>query len=435
MRATGPPRTTTRFRAYRRKARTWRAQRAELRRKRAAVSAPARKLEHGRVGESVRRIDAIPKVTGEFAYASDLFAAGMLFGHTVRSPHAAASVKRIDTKEARGMPGVHAVLTHEDVPGEKRYGLEFADQPVLAMEDVRYFGEPVALVAAEHPEQARRAAAKIRRRLHPADSRSSIAERATEVLRELNIRHGDPDTPGDVTVEGRLRARHPGSGLPRPRVGPCRSRRKGRHRHLRRHPMAPRRPRPGRPCLGLEPEQVRIHLAGVGGAFGGREDLSHADPRRAARAQDEPPREDGLQPRGVLRRPRPPAPCQDLGGTPRRSGRKARQCPHADPPRRRRLRLQLDRRLLERRLLRVRSLRRARTRSSSATPSTRTTRPAGRCADSAPFRPASRPRRRWTSSRRPSSSTPSSCACVTPSRRVTRCQRASGSTARSPWPR
>ena len=59
------------------------------------------------------------------------------------------------------MPGVHAVLTHEDVPGEKRYGLEFRDQPVLAIDRVRYFGEAFALVAAEHPEQARRAAEKI----------------------------------------------------------------------------------------------------------------------------------------------------------------------------------------------------------------------------------------------------------------------------------
>src|SRR5215210_821945 len=98
-------------------ARVARARRRDGRESEPRVSAPARKLELGRVGESVRRIDAIPKVTGEFAYASDLFAAGMLFGHTVRSPHAAASVNRIDTKEARGMPGVHAALTHEDVPG------------------------------------------------------------------------------------------------------------------------------------------------------------------------------------------------------------------------------------------------------------------------------------------------------------------------------
>src|SRR5918995_2080321 len=121
-----------------------------------------RKLELGRVGESVKRADGIPKVTGEFAYSSDLYAAGMLWGHTVRSPHAHALITEIDISEAVAMPGVHAVLTHDDVPGEKRYGLEFRDQPVLAADRVRYFGEPVALVAAEHPEQARRAAERIR---------------------------------------------------------------------------------------------------------------------------------------------------------------------------------------------------------------------------------------------------------------------------------
>src|SRR5215218_7002655 len=126
------------------------------------MSTPARKLELGRVGESVKRVDAIPKVTGEFAYASDLVAAGMLWGHTVRSPHAHARIAEIDISQALAMAGVHAVLTHADVPGAKTYGLEFADQPVLAIDRVRYFGEPVALVAAEHPEQARRAAEQIR---------------------------------------------------------------------------------------------------------------------------------------------------------------------------------------------------------------------------------------------------------------------------------
>jgi CO/xanthine dehydrogenase Mo-binding subunit len=126
------------------------------------VSVPARTLRKGRAEVGPRRHDAVPKVTGEFAYASDLELAGMLWGRTVRSPHAHARIVSVDVSEALGLPGVHAVLTHEDVPGRKTYGLEFPDQPVLAVDRVRYFGEPVAIVAAEEPEQARRAAAAVR---------------------------------------------------------------------------------------------------------------------------------------------------------------------------------------------------------------------------------------------------------------------------------
>ena len=147
----------------------------------------------------------------------------MLWGHTVRSPHAHARIRAIDLSDALTMPGVHAVLTHEDVPGEKRYGLEFRDQPVLAIDRVRYFGEPVALVAADHPEQARRAAEAIRVDYEPLEPVTDM-ERATEqpelhpdrptmghgyrddprpnVVRTIVIRHGDPAAAGDVAVEG-----------------------------------------------------------------------------------------------------------------------------------------------------------------------------------------------------------------------------------------
>jgi CO/xanthine dehydrogenase Mo-binding subunit len=259
------------------------------------VSTPARKLELGRVGESVRRVDGIPKTTGEFAYSSDLFAAGMLWGQTLRSPHAHARILEIDTTDALTSPGVHAVLTHDDVPGQKRYGLEFPDQPVLAVERVRYFGEPVALVAAEHPEQARRAADRIRVRYEELEPVVD-PERATEqppihderwthghgyldddrpnVVRRLVIRHGDPDATADVTVEGVYELGiqdqaflGPESGLAVPDGG-------GgidiyvatQWLHVDRDQIAP--------CLDLPRERVRIHLAGVGGAFGGREDLS-----------------------------------------------------------------------------------------------------------------------------------------------------------------
>ena len=104
------------------------------------------------VGASVRRVDGIPKVMGEFAYGSDLWHEDMLWGHTLRSAHPHARIRSIDISEAVASPGVHAVLLADDVPGKKTYGLEFSDQPVLAVDRVRYQGEPVAIVAAEHPE-------------------------------------------------------------------------------------------------------------------------------------------------------------------------------------------------------------------------------------------------------------------------------------------
>ncbi len=259
------------------------------------MSTTAPKLELGRVGEIVPRADGIPKVTGEFAYSSDLHAAGMLWGHTLRSPHSHARIIGIDLSAALAAPGVHAVLTHEDVPGEKLYGLEFQDQPVLAVDRVRYYGEPVALVAAEHPEQARRAAELIRVDYEPL-APIADAETATEqeplhpdrptmghgyrddprpnIVRSLVIRHGDPDVEADVSVSGVYEVGIQDQAFLGPESGLCVPDGEGgvdvyvatQWLHVDRDQVAP--------CLGLKPEQVRIHLAGVGGAFGGREDLS-----------------------------------------------------------------------------------------------------------------------------------------------------------------
>ena len=204
------------------------------------MSSATRTLRRGRAETTRRRADAVPKVTGEFAYSSDLQAAGMLWGQTVRSPHAHARIVGIDTSEAVGMQGVHAVLTHEDVPGQKTYGLDFADQPVLASDRVRYFGEAVAIVAAEEPEQARRAGAAVRVEyellepvtdperatemdpLHP--DRPTMGRRAhgyrddprPNVVRSMVIRRGDPGHGGGCNGRRRVRRRPAGSGLPRP---------------------------------------------------------------------------------------------------------------------------------------------------------------------------------------------------------------------------
>ena len=164
-----------------------------------------------RSGASARssRADGIPKVKGEFAFSSDLVAPGMLWGHTVRSPHAHARIRSIDVSEAVTLAGVHAVLTHDDVPGEKRYGLEFADQPVLAIDRVLYFGEPVALVAAEHPEQARRAAELIRVEYEPLEPVADM-ERALDAA-ELHPEPADarPRLPRRPAAERRPPRRDP----------------------------------------------------------------------------------------------------------------------------------------------------------------------------------------------------------------------------------
>ncbi|MFC7758579.1 hypothetical protein ACFQY4_11745 [Catellatospora bangladeshensis] len=113
----------------------------------------------GGVGASPQRPDGRLKVTGEFAFSSDLWADDMLWGATLRSPHPRARITALDIGPALRVPGVYAVLTHEDVPGAPLYGLEHVDQPVLAAREIRYQGEPIVIVAADHPETARRAAA------------------------------------------------------------------------------------------------------------------------------------------------------------------------------------------------------------------------------------------------------------------------------------
>ena len=79
------------------------------------------------VGESVARPDGVPKVTGNFAYASDLVADRMLWGATLRSPHARARLVTLDTSPALAMAGVRAVLSQEDVPGALTFGQEHQD--------------------------------------------------------------------------------------------------------------------------------------------------------------------------------------------------------------------------------------------------------------------------------------------------------------------
>ena len=100
------------------------------------------------------RPDGPAKVTGHLKYLTDMSAQGMLHGLILRSPHPHARILSIRTEVALQLPGVHAVLTHADVPGLNFYGIAKADQPVFCDERVRYVGDAIAAVAAETREIA-----------------------------------------------------------------------------------------------------------------------------------------------------------------------------------------------------------------------------------------------------------------------------------------
>ncbi len=236
------------------------------------------------VGQSAGRPDARQKVTGEFAYSSDLWLDGMIWGATLRSPHPRAVIDGLDIGAALRLPGCHAVLTHDDVPGRKVYGLEHADQPVLASDQVRYQGEPVAIVAADHPETARRALGKIKvsyTELEPlTDARAALETAAPRVhdggnvVRHVKIRKGDPAAVAELVVSGEYQVGMQDQAFLGPESGLAVPAEDGgvdlfvatQWLHADRTQVAA--------CLGLPEDMVRITLAGVGGAFGAREDLS-----------------------------------------------------------------------------------------------------------------------------------------------------------------
>ena len=96
------------------------------------------------------RVDGIEKVTGQAEYTTDLYVPGMLHGKILRSPHAHARIRRIDSERARALPGVASVVTRDDLLGmDSTYGFIVRDQPVLAIDKVRYVGDTVAAVVAE----------------------------------------------------------------------------------------------------------------------------------------------------------------------------------------------------------------------------------------------------------------------------------------------
>jgi xanthine dehydrogenase D subunit len=241
-----------------------------------ATRTVARIRVSGGVGDSPLRPDGAPKLRGEFEYASDLWAEGMLWGATTRSPHPHARVLAVDVAPALAIGGVHAVLTAEDVPGRPMFGLEHPDQPVLASEVVRYWGEPVVIVAAEDEDTARRAAAAVAveyEELEPLTDPEE-ANAAESVFRRMRVRRGDQTARGSVVIEGAYEVgmqdqaplgTEAGLAVPDGQGG-VDLYATSQFVHVDHEQVVA--------SLGLREDQVRAHPTGIGGAFGAREDVN-----------------------------------------------------------------------------------------------------------------------------------------------------------------
>lgn len=241
--------------------------------------------QRGVLGSSAMRPDGIPKVTGDFAFSSDLSVENMLWGATLRSPHPYARILSIDLSAAWQILGVETIITAEDVPGKSTYGLISSDQPVFASDIVRYMGEPIAAVAADHPETCRRALAAIQviyEVLTPVVDPELAMLMSTppihpdgNIIRHQRIICGDPTATGPHIVEGTyvigmqdqaFLGLEAALALPDPGANSVELFVATQWLHEDQSQIAA--------CLNLPKQNIRLTLSGVGGAFGAREDIS-----------------------------------------------------------------------------------------------------------------------------------------------------------------
>ncbi len=245
------------------------------------------------ISRSVPPQEVREKVTGKAIFTDDLTFPGMLYARTLRSPYPHAKILSINTEKVKSLPGVQAVLTHKDVPGENLHGLVYRDWPVLCDTVVRYVGDAVAIVAADSEDIADQALALIEVEYEPlpvvADPEYAHTPEAPvlhpnhptgNLLKHIKVRHGDIDAgfaQADVIVEREYRTpttEHAflepecSIGVPKDYPG---------HDKLTVY-VGSQIPYQDRNqvalAMGLPEEEVRIIGTLIGGGFGGKEDIA-----------------------------------------------------------------------------------------------------------------------------------------------------------------
>jgi CO/xanthine dehydrogenase Mo-binding subunit/aerobic-type carbon monoxide dehydrogenase small subunit (CoxS/CutS family) len=248
---------------------------------------PSPKLHVPGAGEARRRADARDKVLGAALYAADLFMPGVLHGAVLRSPHPHADILHVDDRDARALPGVAAVVTARDVPGLNRFGRAIKDQRVLADGRVRQIGDAVAAVAAATPEAAAQALSLIRVSYRPLPEVLDPAEALKEgaplvhdsgnLLDDKTLQWGDVEAAlarADLVVDETYATPFCEHAYLEPEAALAYLDEEGRLvvRSASQHPALHRRA--VAETMGLPEERVRILSTVVGGAFGGKTDVS-----------------------------------------------------------------------------------------------------------------------------------------------------------------
>ncbi len=239
------------------------------------------------VGRPLPRPDAVAKVTGAARYTDDYIFPGMLHACTLRAGIPHARIVRIDTSKAKALPGVAAVLTHEDVPGAKNHGLVYADWPVLCYDKVRYVGDAVAIVAAETREIAERALRLIEVEYAPLpvvdDPVTALLPDAPHVhekgnlLKHIHVEKGDVAqgfAEADVVLEDEYQTAATEHAFLEPECAIGRVTEDGRIEVYvgSQIPYADRKQIAA--ALDVPESQVRVIGTLIGGGFGGKEDIA-----------------------------------------------------------------------------------------------------------------------------------------------------------------
>jgi CO/xanthine dehydrogenase Mo-binding subunit len=240
------------------------------------------------LGKSTMRIDAIGKVTGETTYPGDLNLPGQLWMKVLfaRRPH--ARIQQLDVSKAEAAPGVVHVFTARDVPVNE-FGLILFDAPVLANDIVRWVGEKVALVVAETEKQAEHARDLIEVEYEDlpvtTDPREAMKEGARQIhphyvqniMKHIPIRKGDVArgfAEADVIVEGIYHTPSQEHAYLQPEAGLGYIDDKGRVTVVVAGQWTHEDQQQIAHALNLPEDQVRVIYPAIGGAFGGREDMS-----------------------------------------------------------------------------------------------------------------------------------------------------------------